>query len=143
MRIAHSYGPGMKIDNDGRIMADLISDIVNNRNIILKSSGETIRAFCYITDAIKAMFLVLLEGEKGQAYNIANETEDISIKNLAELLISLQPEKKLKVEYQISKNQHGYTSYKRTPLNTDKIEKLGWKPVILLKQGLMRTIESL
>jgi nucleoside-diphosphate-sugar epimerase len=142
VRIAHSYGPGMKIENDGRVMADLISDIVHGRNIVLKSTGEAVRAFCYITDAVKAMFLVLFEGTSGEAYNIANETEPITIKNLSELLVSLQPEKKLKIKYKILENQQGYTNYKRTALNTDKLGKLGWQPMVLLKAGLLRTINS-
>jgi nucleoside-diphosphate-sugar epimerase len=142
VRIAHSYGPGMKLSNDGRIMADLISNVVYGRDIVLKSSGEAIRAFCYITDTIKAMFLVLLEGEKGQPYNIANEKEPISIKNLAELLVSLFPEKKLNVKYEISEIRQGYTNYTRIALNTEKIEKLGWTPSISLIEGLKMTITS-
>ena len=35
-RIAHSYGPGMEINNDGRIMSDLISNVVNHEDIMLK-----------------------------------------------------------------------------------------------------------
>lgn len=63
-RIAHVYGPGMNIDNDGRIMSDIISDVVNNRNIILKSNGEALRAFCYISDAIIGILTIILKGKK-------------------------------------------------------------------------------
>jgi nucleoside-diphosphate-sugar epimerase len=142
VRIAHSYGPGMKLDDDGRIMADLISNVIHNQNIVLKSTGEAIRAFCYITDAVKAIFLVLLEGERGKAYNIANETEPIAIKNLAELLVSLQLEKKLQITFEIAQESKGYTNYTRVELNTEKIERLGWFPTVTLKNGLLKTIQS-
>ncbi|MDR0560143.1 MAG: NAD-dependent epimerase/dehydratase family protein [Prevotellaceae bacterium] len=142
VRIAHAYGPGMKLENDGRIMSDLMSNIINNQDITLKSTGEALRSFCYITDAVKAIFLTLLEGKNGEAYNIANETEEISINDLAALMITLRPEKKLKIKYEIPKKMEGYLNYRRTPLNTDKIERLGWQPTISLKEGIERTLNS-
>ena len=97
-RIAHVYGPGMNIDNDGRIMSDIISDIVNNRNIILKSDGSAQRAFCYLSDAVRAIFFILLNGQENDVFNLSNEEEEISIKNLAELCTNLFIEKNIKVE---------------------------------------------
>ena len=81
VRIAHSYGPTMQLENDGRVMADLMGDVVAGRDIVLKSSGEAIRAFLYITDAVLGMFTILFHGEPAMAYNLANETEPISIKD--------------------------------------------------------------
>lgn len=143
VRIAHTYGPGMKLENDGRVMADLLACVVNGRNIILKSKGEVLRAFCYITDTVRGLFQILLHGKDAEAYNLANETEEISIRDLAELLIRSCPEKRLKVEYQIPKEQPAaYCNYKRIGLDTHKIENIGWKPEISLKEGIARTIKS-
>lgn len=142
VRIAHSYGPGMNIDNDGRIMSDLISDVVNKRNIVLKSTGEAKRAFCYITDAISAILYVLIVGEECQTYNIANEKEEIAIKDLAELLVNLYEEYQLKVCYEISENSGAYTDFKRVGLDTSKLEKLGWEPKVSLKKGIKNTVDS-
>lgn len=141
-RIAHSYGPGMDIDQDGRVMSDFISDVVNNRNIVLKSAGTAVRAFCYITDVIKAMFLVMLEGEIGEAYNIANETEPVEIKDVAKMLVDLFPEKKLKVIFETSDNNNGYCQYERVGLSTEKIGSLGWSPSCNLENGLEKTVNS-
>ena len=142
-RIAHSYGPGMKLDNDGRVMADFVSDIVNNRNIVLKSAGDAERAFCYITDAVAGMFTVLLEGSVGEAYNIANESETMPIREVANLLISLYPEKKLEVEFDIpQKMSIGYSKMGRVQLSTRKLEKLGWKCEVNLENGLRYTVDS-
>lgn len=143
VRIAHTYGPGMKLENDGRVMADLLACVVNGRNIILKSKGEALRAFCYITDTVRGLFQILLHGKDAEAYNLANETEEVSIRDLAELLIRSCPEKRLKVEYRIPKEQPAaYCNYKRIGLDTKKIEAIGWKPEIPLQEGIMRTIES-
>lgn len=140
-RIAHSYGPGMKIDNDGRIMSDLIGNVVRGEDIVLRSSGEALRAFCYITDAVTGIFYVLLNGKPGEAYNLSNETEEISIKSLAELLQKLSKDMS-RVVYQLSTSNVGYCNYKRVGLDVSKLENLGWKPYVKLEEGIVKTISS-
>lgn len=141
-RIAHVYGPGMNIDNDGRIMSDIISDIVNNRNIILKSDGSAQRAFCYLSDAVRAIFLILLNGKENDVFNLSNEEDEISIKDLAKLGAKLFSEKNIKVDYQISNNNNLYTNYKRSKLDNSKLYNLGWKIKIDLKEGIRKTVLS-
>lgn len=142
-RIAHVYGPGMNINNDGRIMSDIISDIVNNRNIILKSDGSAKRAFCYLSDAVRAIFLILLNGRVNDVFNLSNEKDEISIKDLAKLGGQLFSEKNIKVDYQISNNNNNlYTNYKRSKLDNSKLYDLGWKIKIDLKEGIRKTVLS-
>ena len=143
VRIAHSYGPGMIIENDGRVMSDFISDVVHGRNIVLKSTGEAERAFCYITDAVAGMLYAVLQGKPGEAYNIANETEPLPIKEVAKILTEVCPEKNLKVIFDIPKTMSaGYSTMGRTKLNTEKIEKIGWDCKVPLREGVRRTVES-
>lgn len=142
VRIAHSYGPGMKLENDGRVMADFICNVVNKENIILHSTGDALRSFCYISDAIQGLFQVLLYGEPGKAYNLANETEPYPIKEVAQMLASLYPERGISVKFDIKTNLKGYCNYKRTMLDTTSIESIGWKPTISLVEGLKRTVNS-
>lgn len=138
VRIAHSYGPGMIIRNDGRIMADLICNVVDNKNIVLKSSGEAKRAFCYVADAITALFFITVSDNYNEIYNIANETEEISIKDLAILLADLY---ELNVEFNIQENNNQYVKFKRVKLDTSKLENLGWKPIVNLKNGVSNTVK--
>lgn len=140
VRIAHSYGPGMNLENDGRVMSDFMANAVKNKNIIVRSDGLAERAFCYITDTISAIFLILLKGESAKAYNISNEKEVVTIKELARCLAILS---KSKVIFDIpSIKPNAYCKYKRTGLDTTELEKLGWKPSIDLKQGLELTYKS-
>lgn len=141
LRIAHTYGPGMQIENDGRVMSDLINDAVNSRDINLNSTGEAERAFCYITDAISGIFYVMLQGETTKAYNLANENEPIRIIDLANLLQKIVGSGK-GVKVQLDKNnQAGYTNYARTTLDTTKLKALNWLPTVELKDGLERTLK--
>jgi nucleoside-diphosphate-sugar epimerase len=145
VRIAHSYGPGMTIDNDGRVMSDIIGGAVHHSTIKFNSNGSAERAFCYISDAVSAIIIALLKGTAGEAYNIANETESFSIKDVAEMLIDIFPERNIKLilnlQSEYSRNS-GYSKITRVALDTSKIEKLGWSPKIGLKDGLKRTVSS-
>lgn len=139
LRIAHSYGPGMNINNDGRIMSDFICDAVNKKDIILKSTGDAKRAFCYITDAISAILYVIINGKENESYNIANETEEIKIKDLANLIAGLYD---VQIKYEIENNSRAYTNFKRVGLDTSKLEELGWEPKVKLEDGIIRTVNS-
>lgn len=140
VRIAHAYGPGMCIENDGRVMSDFIADVVHGRDILMKSDGLSERAFCYVTDAVAAMFLVMLNNVQGQAYNVANETETYTIRDVAQMLVGMAPKKDLKLVFTNDSEQSGYCQYKRIGLDTSKLRVLGWKPTVPLKEGLKRTL---
>ncbi len=142
LRIAHSYGPGMIIESDGRVMSDFISDAVNGRDIILKSEGLALRAFCYVTDAVAAIFLAMLMGECCEAYNLANETEPTPIRDVAQMLVDLFPERNIKAIFDIAENTGAYCNYARVGLDTAKLEALGWAPQVKLIDGLKRTVIS-
>jgi nucleoside-diphosphate-sugar epimerase len=133
----------MRLD-DGRVFADFVSDIVNGRDIIMKSDGSAVRAFCYLADAIAGFFTVLLKGSLAQAYNVGNDEGKISIAELAKILMDIYPEKHLKV----IRNDHELTAgYIKSNIlvnvpDTSKIRELGWKPVYPIKEGFSRTIRS-
>lgn len=139
IRIAHSYGPTMKLENDGRVMADLMGDVVAGKDIVLKSSGEATRAFLYVSDAVVGMFTVLFKGKAGEAYNLANETEPISIRDLAQLLATSRKDKAVRVIIKEGE-QKGYCAYRRTALDTTAIEALGWKPQVSLEDGIKKML---
>ena len=141
-RIAHTYGPGMNINSDGRIMSDLLEAVVNKKDIVLKSNGEAIRAFCYIVDTIRALLYITLDNNENEVYNVSNETEEISVKDLAYKLKEMFKDKNIDVKFQIEKDNRKYVSFKRVKLDTKKLEKLGWKPIISLEEGVKRTVNS-
>lgn len=141
-RIAHSYGPGMAIADDGRVMADFMNDAVNGRDIHLNSTGEAERAFCYVADAVEGLFRILLMGESNTAYNIANEFGAIRVVDLASKLQLIANTGK-GVTIEGKNNNAGYTNYRRIPLCVDRLTKLGWEGHTSLDVGLARTLSSL
>ena len=142
VRPGHTYGPGMDL-NDGRVFADFVRDIVNNKDIAMNSDGSASRAFCYLSDATIAFFKILLQGKNGEAYNMTNPVCEITILDLAEKLINLFPEKKLKVIRKIEFPE-GYIVSKNTRsfMDTRKLRQLDWIPTVNIEDGFYRTILS-
>ena len=143
VRPFHIYGPGMASD-DGRVFADFVADIVANRNIVMKSDGSAVRAYCYLADATRAFLTVLLNGQHGEAYNVGNPAAQASVLELAERLVRLFPERKLRVERITSGGGNAYLSspINRLGPNVSKLESLGWHAVTGLDEGFRRTVES-
>lgn len=142
VRPFHTYGPGMDL-NDGRVFADFVSDVINNRNIVMKSDGSNTRAFCYLSDFTLGMFSVLLNGKTGEAYNVGFNKET-SIIELAKILVNLFPKKNLKVVMNDSDRAKEYlkSMVNRTCPDISKIKLLGWEPKIEVEAGFKRTILS-
>lgn len=142
LRIAHTYGPTMTLANDGRVMSDFLNYYLNNQNIILNSNGTAVRSFCYITDIVYGIILTMVNS-KNEVYNLSNEREPYEIKDVAQMIVDTNKNKNLKVEFNITNDEKvikGYNKIPVIPMSTKKIEELGWKPVIKLRDGLNRTI---
>ncbi len=135
-RISHTYGPGMDLQ-DGRVFADFVADIVAGRNIVLKSDGSAARPFCYVSDATRAFFTLLLKGVAGEAYNVGMDHE-ISVGALADLLVGLFPERGLRVVREVEATEG--QSRQAGVFDLTKIGALGWKPAIDVAAGFRRTI---
>jgi len=140
-RIFHTYGPGMDLEG-GRVFEDFVKNIINNENIELKSDGSAIRQFCYIADATIAFFKILLDGESGQAYDVANNSQKISVRDLAEVMVNLYPEKNLNYSFVPQDKAYLKSMTKEYIPDIYSINKLGWYPNITIEQGFKRTIES-
>jgi nucleoside-diphosphate-sugar epimerase len=131
VRPFHTYGPYVQLD-DGRVFADFVADIINKKNIVIKSEGWAKRSFCYLSDATIAFFLVLLKGQVGEAYNVGGF--ETSIRRLARLLVE---------EYNLTM-QTGMAEpgYSRVCPDISKIQKLGWVPTTEVQDGFRRTVRS-
>lgn len=145
-RIAHTYAPTMDIQNDPRVFASFVKNIIAGQDIVMKSDGAGKRSFCYITDAIAGYFTILFDGKSGEAYNVGNTSQFVSVRELAECLITLCPEKKLHVIRKERDNAEHYTENallkgcESVPDNS-KLKGLGWNAKIDIKEGFNRVIK--
>jgi nucleoside-diphosphate-sugar epimerase len=141
-RLAHTYGPGMSI-YDGRVQADFLKNVFHNEDIVLKSEGTAIRTYTYIGDAIAGLYRILLDSEE-IVYNIGNEDGKVSIRELAEIMVTIYPERGLKLVFDIPEGgTKGTAPYTLGILDSGKIRALGWKPKYSVKEGFKRTLDYL
>lgn len=143
VRPFHTYGPGLT-PNDGRVFADFAFNVVRGENIVMNSDGSARRAFCYASDAVAGFFSVLLKGVAGQAYNVANPAGELSVMELAEMLVGLFPEKGLQVERRVQVDPKAYlqSTYNRLVPDVSRLEALGWKAEVTPEQGFRRMITA-
>lgn len=141
-RLAHTYGPGMSI-YDGRVQADFLNNVYHNEDIVLKSEGAAVRTYTYIGDAVAALYRILLNSED-IVYNIGNEDGKVSIRELAEIMVDIYPERGLKLVFDIPEGgTKGTAPYTLGILSSKKLRAIGWEPKYSVKEGFKRTLEYL
>jgi UDP-glucuronate decarboxylase len=139
----HTYGPGLRAD-DGRVFADFTYNVIRDEDIVMLSDGSARRAFCYVSDAIAGFFTVLLNGQPATPYNVANPAGELSVMELAELLVGLYPEKGLKVHRRLPPDGRNYlaSTFSRLIPDVQRLSSLGWTAQVTPSQGFRRMIEA-
>lgn len=140
-RLASIYGPTM-LENDSKAHAQFIRNGISGKNIVLKSEGRPNRTYCYVMDAVSALFKIMFEGSSGESYNIANENSIASIAEVAKCVAQLcKTEVVFDLPNEIEKR--GYSKPQNCVLNNEKLRKLGWKGDYTLYEGMEQTISIL
>ena len=144
IRLSQTFGPGVEY-NDGRVFAEFIRSAIEKKDIILHTQGKTVRTYCYTKDAILAILFLLINGEKGEAYNVSNPETAISIKDMAQLVCDTFADANIKVKIDIPEDvsKFGYNPEMIIKLDTNKIEKMGWKATTDLQEMFKRTKQSM
>jgi UDP-glucuronate decarboxylase len=134
------YGPGLGI-TDKRVMADFIRSGLQGRPIKMLSEGLDKRSYCYIQDATVAFFNLLLSSKNGEVFNVASDLEEVSIRDLAELVHKIcKIKESVRVKKQDTKFIKGAPN--RVMPDISKLKKtFGYKPKIGIGEGLRRTIQ--
>ena len=135
-RPCHTYGPYFT-ESDNRVYAQFIRNLIANQDIILKSPGKQYRSWLYVVDCVYALLTILLKGEKGEAYNVADDNSNITILELAELLAKSRHKR---VIFDIDKKTGNTTPINCATFSTEKIKLLGWIPQTSIYDGLRHTL---
>lgn len=142
-RLAQTFGAGAD-PKDSRIFAQLARSLMKKENIVLHTAGLSVGNYCYISDCMRGLFLLLTSGMEGEAYTVVNEICTMRIKDMAEMVADKLGNHKIKVIYEIPDNvkKYGYAPDSTARLSSAKLKKLGWKPEIDLEMAYARMIES-
>jgi UDP-glucuronate decarboxylase len=135
-RIFNTYGPRMHL-KDGRVVSNLIIQALQNKAITIYGDGKQTRSFCYVDDQIEALIrLMNSPDDLTGPINLGSPVET-GIRELAETIIELTGSSS-PLEYRELPSDD---PRKRCPDISQAKEKLGWEPVVPLKEGLAKTIE--
>ena len=140
-RPCHVYGPHFTA-SDSRVYAQFIRNVLKGEDIVMKSTGEQFRSWCYVVDCVSALLYILLKGENGQAYNIADDGSNISIKELAEITANIAG-RKVVIDLPDTDEKKGFNVVTKSVFSTKKLESLGWQVRNHIKKGLEHTIREL
>ena len=140
-RFTRSYGPTMQM-SDTKAISQFIRKGIAGEDIVLKSAGTQYYSYTYVADAVSGLLTVLLYGERGAAYNIAEEHSDIMLKDLAALIAGVNG-KQVVFEIPDAVEAAGYSKATKARLDGHKLAELGWKPRYDIRQGIGRTMRIL
>lgn len=137
VRLAQTFGAGIPL-TDNRMPIQFARAAVQGKDIVLHTEGRSISNFVYLTDAVTGILTVLEKGENGQAYNVCNDKETRSVREIAELVKEKVAKAEINVEIDIPKGLTGYAPDVNMFLSSEKIGMLGWKPVVDMVEGYRR-----
>lgn len=140
-RLARTYGPTM-LESDTKAISQFIKNGINHDNIILKSEGNQLYSYTHVTDAVSGSLFTLLNGEDGEAYNIADEASDVTLKELAEAIAKLSGTKVI-IDLPDEIEAAGFSKATKALLDPSKINRIGWHPLYSIKEGLRNTLTIL
>ena len=143
-RLSQTFGPGVAYE-DGRVFAEFARCALEQRDIVLHTQGHTVRSYCYTKDALSALLYILISGKAGEAYNVTNMDTAISIYDMAKLVSGILPESNIAVERDIPEDlaSFGYNPEMIVKLDSTKLQELGWKATVGLREMYERLIESM
>ena len=111
-----------------RVVNELLRCIIESKDLIMKSDGLTKKCMMYSLDAASAIFTVLFNGKRGEAYNASNVETFITVKDLANYLFQkFNPNIKVIFAIDEAKITDGFLPHRTLVQDCTKLESLGWK----------------
>jgi UDP-glucuronate decarboxylase len=134
VRIFNTYGPNMA-PNDGRVVSNFIIQALQGKNIPVFGDGHQTRSFCYVDDLIEGLIRMMNSDNFIGPVNLGNPGE-FTILELAQKIIELTGTNSEIIFKPLPEDDPN----QRQPDISLAQQKLGWKPIIQLEEGLQRTI---
>ena len=94
-----------------------------------------------MVDCAAAILYILLKGENGQAYNIADASSNISIKELAEMIAEIGG-RKVVMDLPTDTEKAGYNVVTKSVFSTEKLEGLGWMAIDSMYNNMLKTLNK-
>lgn len=135
-RLTRTYGPTI-LSTDTKAISQFFNNALKGEDIALKSEGKQHYSYQYVSDSVSGLLTVLLKGVTGEAYNIADESGDITLRDLASL-IAAQAGCKVVFDLPDAVEAAGFSMATKARLDGSRLRSLGWLPAYDIKSGVVR-----
>jgi len=143
LRLTQTFGPGVNY-SDKRVFAEFARCVLEQKNIVLHTKGNTKRNYLYLGDAISAILTVLTSNISNEIYNVANEETYCSIYEMAKLVAEKCSNNSIEVKIEEEDiNKYGFAKTLNMNLDTTKIRNLGWEPTTNLEEMYKKLIKTM
>lgn len=140
-RLPRTYGPTM-LPSDSKAVAQFIKNAVAGQDVVLKSKGTQLYSYLYVADTVSGLLHVLTRGERGVAYNLADASSDVTLRDLAGHLASAAGTKVV-FELPDERERRGYSTATKALLDPSRVQATGWRARYDMAEGLARTVRVL
>ncbi len=131
-RASNNYGPNQFPE---KVIPLFITNAIDDRTVPLYGDGLNVRDWLHVDDHCRALDLLIADGEPGEVYNVGGGHEITNIELTRELLRLLnKPDSLIQRVDDRPGHDHRYC------LDTMKLRKLGWQPMVNFVQGLTDTV---
>ena len=141
LRLTNTYGPGMRVKDARQTFLGIwVRNLVEGKPVLVFGDGAQLRDFNYVDDVVEALLLAAASDKaNGEIFNLGSQ-EVINLRNLAAMMVEMHPGGGYEVvpfppERKAIDIGDYYSDFKKIE------EGLGWKPKILLKEGLRKSLD--
>lgn len=139
LRLFNVYGEEQR---NQWVISEFVNQAIRNQDITIHGTGSQIRAFCHIADVVRGFEMVLEKGDY-ETFNIGNDTEPISIKELAERIISLSNSKSNIISIPFEKSDRDRSEIMARAPSIEKAKQiLDYYPTVSLTEGIKNVIDK-
>lgn len=142
-RLVQTFGAGI-LPGENRVFAQFARSVIKGEDIVLHTKGLSEGNYCYTSDTIKGLLIIALKGKDGEVYNVSNPDTHTTIVDMAQMVCRDIASGTIKVIFDIPEsNTFGYAVDTKMKLDSSKLQALGWKPEINLREAYVRLIGSI
>ena len=137
IRSNNVYGPGQYPE---KVIPKFIQQLQRGEKLTIQGSGQQLRSFLYLDDAVSAIECVMFQGHVGSVYNISSDHE-ISIMDLAKQLITkIRGVESVTADWITHIEDRNFND-SRYWIKSEPLARLGWSQRVSFEEGLNQTIE--
>lgn len=141
VRPGHVYGPTATA-SDNRASSQFPRDVLEGRDILMKSAGSQLRSYCYVLDCASAILAVLLNGQTGRAYNISNPDSVVTIRQMAQAFADAG-NSAVVFENATDAEKRSYNLMDNSALEARELMALGWYGLFDMSTGAKATLDAM